>query len=144
MRLIDADALKEEIRREVRENSVGVFVAKRIFKLIDNATTVEPRIEYGTDGQPYRLFMSGGQFVPDVLQGWRYEERATVGEIIKAYTKGFDTGVETVRTKGEWVLSTEHQAWTCTHCGGYFGEIDNKEIYFYCPNCGAKMKEGAE
>ena len=28
---------------------------------IMNAPTVEPRIEYGTDGQPYRLFISGGQ-----------------------------------------------------------------------------------
>jgi len=43
MRLIDADALKEEIRREVGENRIGVFVAKRIFKLIDNAPTVEPK-----------------------------------------------------------------------------------------------------
>ena len=47
-------------------------------KALENASTVsptiEPRIEYGTDGQPYRLFMSGGKIVPDVLQGWRYEE----------------------------------------------------------------------
>lgn len=28
---------------------------------IMNAPTVEPRIEYGTDGQPYRLFISGGR-----------------------------------------------------------------------------------
>lgn len=41
VRLIDANALKEEIRREVVENRVGVFVAKRILKLIDNAPTVE-------------------------------------------------------------------------------------------------------
>lgn len=29
--------------------------------LIDNAPTVEPRIEYGTDGQPYKLSMTNGK-----------------------------------------------------------------------------------
>lgn len=43
------------------------------------------------------------------------------------------------RPKGKWVFSKEYQAWTCTHCGGYFGEIDNKNIFLYCPNCGADM-----
>lgn len=46
------------------------------------------------------------------------------------------------RPQGELVWSTEHQAWTCTHCGGYFGEIDNKNIFLYCPNCGADMRKG--
>lgn len=41
MRLGDLDALKEEIMQEVIENRVGVFVAKRIIKLIDNAPTVK-------------------------------------------------------------------------------------------------------
>ena len=43
--LISREALKEEIRREVGENQVGVFVAKRIFKLIDNAPTVKEPIQ---------------------------------------------------------------------------------------------------
>ena len=41
MRLIDADALKDAIMQEVYKDQVGVFVARRIFKLIDNAPTVE-------------------------------------------------------------------------------------------------------
>ena len=41
MRLIDADALKDAIMQEVYKDRVGVFVARRIFKLIDNAPTVE-------------------------------------------------------------------------------------------------------
>lgn len=41
MRLIDADALKDAIMQEVYKDHVGVFVARRIFKLIDNAPTVE-------------------------------------------------------------------------------------------------------
>jgi hypothetical protein len=53
----------------------GTELDNAILNAIDNAPTVEPRIEYGTDGQPYRLFMSGGQVVTDMLQGWRYEER---------------------------------------------------------------------
>ena len=30
-------------------------------------------------------------------------EKAKESELIKAYTKGFDTGVETVRPQGEWI-----------------------------------------
>lgn len=81
MRLIDADALKNKLQAR-RNNSEedfdrgfdsGIGVA---MNLILNAPTIEPRIEYGTDGQPYRLFMSGGQVVPDTLQVWRYEEES--------------------------------------------------------------------
>ena len=32
-----------------------------VVKAIDNAPTVEPRIEYGTDGQPYKLSMTNGK-----------------------------------------------------------------------------------
>ena len=72
MRLIDAEGLKKAItqNRNIDRNAVC-----DVLDIIDNAPAVEPRIEYGTDGQPYRLFMSGGQVVPDTLQGWRYEER---------------------------------------------------------------------
>lgn len=49
VRLIDANALKEEIRREVVENRVGVFVAKRILKLIDNAPTVNPYFPFSEE-----------------------------------------------------------------------------------------------
>lgn len=78
MKLIDGDALKKKLQAR-RNNSeedfdrgfdLGIGVA---INLILNAPAIEPRIEYGTDGQPYRLFMSGGQVVPDTLQGWRYE-----------------------------------------------------------------------
>lgn len=42
MRLIDANALKDVIMQEVYKDRVGVFVARKIFKLIDNAPTVTP------------------------------------------------------------------------------------------------------
>ena len=68
MRLIDADKLYPDCM--TKNGTLAISQSQ-----IANAPTVEPRIEYGTDGQPYRLFMSGGQVVPDNLQGWRYEER---------------------------------------------------------------------
>lgn len=78
MRLIDADELKNAIsdvvREELPEDKKWAKGLEYSLKIIDNAPTIEPRIEYGTDGQPYRLFMSGGQVVPDNLQVWRYEE----------------------------------------------------------------------
>jgi len=66
-------------------------------------------------------------------------------ELVKAYTKGFDTGVETVRPQGEWEE-------------GNHGDYERPDIYFqcsvckeetddetpYCPYCGAKMKGNAE
>ena len=63
-------------------------------------------------------------------------------EIIKAYTKGFDTGVETVKTerpKGEWVFHNnyhENCKYGCNQCGNLNNIPSN-----FCPNCGAKMQK---
>lgn len=76
-------------------------------------------------------------------------EKVKVGEIVKAYTKGFDTGVETVRTKGEWIDINKQgktgdgrtftfPITTCSVCKKSTGEL-----YNFCPNCGADMKGGA-
>lgn len=111
MRLIDADALVKafnEAQVEFDEYYKGLGRAKVI---TDNAPTIEPRIEYGTDGQPYRLFMSGGQVVPDMLQGWRYEERP----------------------HGEWVI--EHDWVHCSSCGHEQNYPSN-----FCSKCGAEMR----
>lgn len=76
--LISREALKEEIVKlceRINANN-GITVPTLAFtRIIDNAPTVGPRVEYGTDGQPYRLFMSSGQVVPDTLQGWKYETK---------------------------------------------------------------------
>ena len=74
MRLIDADRLLEKVYTIENGGIYGDCEVVDRYE-IENALTVEPRIEYGTDGQPYRLSMSGGQVVPDMLQGWRYEVR---------------------------------------------------------------------
>ena len=71
MRLIDADGLKKALVCELDGDGYGI---RRFNEIIDKAPTIEPRVEYGTDGQPYRLFVSSGRVVPDTLQGWCYEE----------------------------------------------------------------------
>ena len=73
-------------------------------------------------------------------------EKAKESEIIKAYTKGFDTGVETVkdeRPQGEWIdTGNMEEYWSeeyrCSVCGA------KNHWHNFCPNCGAKMKGGAE
>ena len=71
-------------------------------------------------------------------------EKAKESEIIKTYTKGFDTGVETVkneRPQGEWLFDKENSftidMFKCSICG-YFGDTHFK----FCPNCGADMRKG--
>ena len=72
-------------------------------------------------------------------------EKAKESEIIKAYTKGFDTGVETVkdeRLQGEWKVYARQGGIPisdyCTNCKYEMKWYRNK--YNYCPNYGAKMK----
>lgn len=141
---ISREALKKAFEKvyPLATNEMGGVVNKRIYDIIDNAPAVEPRIEYGTDGQPYRLFMSGGkeyerpqwsvsylhpdsitkamsggQVVPDTLQGWQYE----------------------VRPQGRWITRTEddgvNHRFYCSCC--------DREVLIiteYCPYCGAKME----
>lgn len=126
MRLGDFDALKEDFA-DMRDghpifSDSEMLSTKDIAKIIDSAPTFEPEIEYGTDGQPYRLFISvisGGQVVPDMLQGWRYEERP----------------------QGEWIIDGHHIR--CNRCNEYICNTDregNKIPDSFCPNCGADMR----
>ena len=72
-------------------------------------------------------------------------EKAKEGEIIKAYTKGFDDGIEITRQKGEWIIDGHHIR--CNRCNEYICNTDregNKIPDNFCPNCGASMKGGAE
>ena len=68
-------------------------------------------------------------------------EKVKVGELIDAYTKGFDAGVEIARTEkpqGEWKPKTDIDGFTycvCSSCNWLnYGETLN-----FCPNCGARM-----
>lgn len=67
-------------------------------------------------------------------------EKAKESELIKAYAKGFDAGVETVkneRPQGEWITENLDKPYArCSICGEIC-EIDN-----FCGNCGADMRKG--
>ena len=90
-------------------------------------------------------------------------EKAKEGEIVKAYTKGFDTGKETMNeelalqytkgyqagfleakklhgeTEGEWLDNVFIGGYVCNNCNA--GYSSNPKSAF-CPICGAKMKNG--
>ena len=62
---------------------------------------------------------------------------AKESEIVKAYTKGFDTGVETIKTHSvtaEWIFVSRN-CWKCPYCQELTNEGKN-----FCPNCGAYMR----
>ena len=74
-------------------------------------------------------------------------------ELIKAYTKGFNTGVEIVknaRLQGEWITNGEFDSKdVCSVCKKRFWyrcmTIDLnriEDIWNFCPNCGAEMQKG--
>ena len=68
-------------------------------------------------------------------------EKAKEGELVKAYTKGFDVGVKTVRSQGEWVKMSDRFGFyfACNKCGYDRAKSDNAN---FCPNCGAIMTKG--
>ena len=134
MRLIDADALKNEFKEELSFSSATAYLRKLkslektdLVKLalstIDNAPTVDTTNELTQNlinkvnvnvglAQPYY----SGQVVPDILQGWRYEERP----------------------QGEWIELREYDN-KCSLCGHTMMDKWN-----FCPTCGAKMKGDVE
>lgn len=72
-------------------------------------------------------------------------EKAKVGELIDAYTKGFDAGVEIARNEkpqGEWkvkALSTFPQYQPDEYICPFCNTIVNYKTNF-CHNCGAQLK----
>ena len=68
-RLIDAEALKAELTGKI---ALPDWVLTAVLHIIDNAPTVEITKE---QDRP-----TGGQVLPDTLQGWRYVERPIGGE----------------------------------------------------------------
>lgn len=107
MRLIDADYLKNLPFERIIHTDFGDTAIP--IEEIDNAPTVGPRIEYGTDGQPYKLSMTNGK-----------EYERTKGEWINR----------------EAISNTIFPFWEryeCNQCHKFNGYSN------FCPNCGAKM-----
>ena len=97
--LISREALKKDI------DNLRLFkpwVREEIKTHIDNAPAVN-------------IPNYGGQVVPDVLQGWKYEERP----------------------QGEWIIHKDYNE-SCRYGCNQCGNLTNVNSRF-CPNCGVKM-----
>ena len=147
MRLIDADKFKEDILKLWDYSTVDGITATTVLKQVISDLDNAPIVK---------------------------SEKTKVGELIDAYTKGFDTGVEIARNEkpqGEYTEEDIKQAIKENFDIGYemaknkyerpHGEwkIGGKTTHYYycsicgkdgdlqdnfCRNCGAKMKGGAE
>ena len=137
--LISREVLKEAIRREVIENRVGVFVAKRIIKLIDNAPT-EPQ-----DCSECKRFD-----FPYVTMNVEFteEEKQEIIERVRKDLLIFPDENANERPKGEWIRYRDnpHQPEhiKCSNCGQYWSVADHDKTFDFCFKCGARMRGGAE
>lgn len=92
---------------------------------------MEDRIEYGTDGFPYKLFMS-------TEYRWEFGPTPEFPMAIKGMSK--EEMLDTLRPKGEWKIGgkTTHYHY-CSICGKDGDLQDN-----FCRNCGAKMHQDTD
>lgn len=99
--------------------------------ILEMSNNMEDRIEYGTDGRPYKLFMSTE--VPDKTYRWEFGPTPEFPMAIKGMSK--EEMLDTLRPKGEWKIGgrTTHYHY-CSICGKDGDLQDN-----FCRNCGAKM-----
>lgn len=127
--LISREKLREAFSNNCLHNCYYCKLAKWDKKgacyncgLIDNAPSVEPRIEYGTDGQPYKLSMTNGK-----------EYERTQGEWVKVKEERMS-----VDMSGEIVTR-----YKCSKCGRVIATFPSKlaEYYPFC-HCGADMRKG--
>lgn len=129
MDLISRENLKKAYFNAINETSIGEV---SIIDLINNAPSM-----------PLPDFKEGyKQAIIDGKTNFSKPQKAKESEIIKAYTKGFDDGVEIARNEtqqskwGKWEISEIR----CPNCLEYFqtdcysmGELKK------CPVCDAKM-----
>ena len=70
----------------------------------------------------------------------KIDEVPTVAEDYDTgYQDSLEDGLDGIRPQGEWI-DTMYGFHTCSICGKY----GNPNFFNFCPNCGAKMKGGAE
>ena len=59
------------------------------------------------------------------------------------FGEALDMAIEALKEpkQGEWIKN-QNTFWTCTNCE--WVNKHNRDLYNFCPNCGARMKEGDE
>lgn len=146
MRLIDADALKEDFKARLRkaqnwkENALNrgddeiviradatISFICEVIMTINNAPTVEP-------------------FEPDYVGAERLKARQ------RGYEEGYHNGMKIGKTlnpkikQGKWIKKVDNAgfvSYICSVCGAEI-EVEDCSDDKFCFNCGAKMKGGAE
>ena len=125
MRLIDADALKEDLRQYFTEGVLDGVSAKLVFNQIlhdiDNAPTVEPQKVVII---PHELIEKLVLCVVDTVENIDWDKA------IEAYK---------ARPQGEWVrMALDNKTIVyCSECHTHYEYPFN-----CCPNCGAQMVGG--
>ena len=126
MRLGDLDALKEALTNtQTSLKYMGVFTVDDIKEFIDSA----PTVDFEKLGESLNCQIRAKYGSCDDC-----ELSCPRNELIKL--------LDSERPQGEWVRKpNEHRVdICCTNCG----YDDGYSCFKYCPNCGAKMKGGAE
>ena len=110
--------------------------------ILERSDNMEDRIEYDTYGHPYKLFMSTE--APDTTYRFEFGPTPEFPMAIKGMSK--EEMLDTLRPKGEWIKwnfktfgALGDWEYKCSNCEKVYGGE-----YNFCPNCGAKMKGGAE
>lgn len=144
MRLIDADALIEkwyEVNNIGPEDCGARFIGyTEIPRFINNAPTVQEGVSEEAISEP--------KVIPIKLEK-RYPESKDE-DITDAFLQGYIKG-KVDRPQGEWIEKYNGNGWddfwdyTCSHCGKKYERADAVLYHAnFCPNCGARMKGGAE
>lgn len=123
MRLIDADAFKNDIMKHMKKPAHSIFgliagieeaeFLETLCKDIDKRPTIEPETE---------------------------EE---------AYERGYTAGQMAERKTGKWTHAwgTDDNIWKCSECGfeidtsGWVDPVEYLEMFKFCPNCGSDNRE---
>lgn len=162
--LINREDLKKALHKFFDGKVIDepTYILRDVFCYIDGApavdTTEQEEAAYN-EGYAHGLetkIPQGGQVVPDMLQGWKYEERPQ-GDIFPMKIVAGKCPIEAgencpLRPQGEWInesISFGCGDAECSKCHKKAEMIvkDNGWGYDYfsynfCPNCGAKMQNG--
>lgn len=159
MRLIDADTLEIKLDAELMDVSDYLNIHEQIKDIIDNAPTVpQDCSECKRYDFPYFVVKFDKEQMQELVDKAKTEVLAsyeyTEEDIKETIKENFDLGYAMAKNKyerpqGEWketgyetgALGITYRQTQCTNCGW---EHALPMWWNFCPNCGAKMKGGAE